>query len=460
MPWYACIDLKSFYASVECVERGLDPLTTPLVVADVSRTDKTICLAVSPPLKALGVGGRPRLFEVKQALASRPIDYIVAPPRMALYIAYSTLIYEIYLRFLSREDMHVYSIDEVFMDLTPYLSAAHQSPTAFVTDILAAVHRETGITATAGIGTNLYLAKAAMDIVAKKALPDEHGARIAVLTEREYRRQLWSHRPLTDFWRVGRGIARRLEEHRLFTMGDIARCSLRNEAMLYRLFGINAELLIDHAWGVEPCTMADIKSYRPQAHSLTSGQVLTAPYPADKARLVLKEMADALSLDLVDKRLVTDRLVLTVGYDKDNLKTPLARAYYTGEVVRDPYGRAIPKHAHGTVSLPAPTSSTDILTENFTALFDRVVNKGLTVRRLNLVAAHLSSESDIAALPEQLSLFDEPADTRRRKRERQRQEAILTIRKKYGKNAVFRGMDLEDGATARERNRQIGGHKA
>ncbi len=466
MSWYACIDLKSFYASVECVERGLDPLTANLVVADESRTDKTICLAVSPSLKALGIGGRPRLFEVKQALAAHPVDYIIAPPRMALYITYSTLIYEIYLRFIAPTDIHVYSIDEVFIDLTPYRD---RNPADFVATILAAVHHETGITATAGIGTNLYLAKVAMDIVAKKAPPDENGARMATLTEQSYRRTLWSHRPLTDFWRVGRGYARKLEERRLFTMGDIARCSLRGEAMLYRLFGVNAELLIDHAWGVEPCTMADIKAYRPAARSLHTGQVLTCPYPADKARLVLREMADALSLDLVDKRLVTDQLVLTVGYDKDNLQNPLTRAYYSGAIVTDPYGRAIPRHAHGTTNLPTPSSSTDEILAAVSALYDRIVNSALTVRRLTLVAAHLQNED--AALeepPEQLSLFCDPeAQLRARQqreaariRERRRQEALLHIKKKYGNNAVFRGMDLEEGATALERARQIGGHKA
>lgn len=498
MPSYACIDLKSFYASVECVERGLDPLTTNLVVADPSRTDKTICLAVSPSLKAAGVGGRPRLFEVVQAVAavnearrvaapahrlvgasadatalatdpSLALNYIVAPPRMALYITYSTIVYEIYLRYVAPTDIHVYSVDEVFIDLTPYLKATARSPEAFIADILAAVHRETGITATAGIGTNLYLAKVAMDIVAKKAPPDARGARMATLTERDYRRKLWSHRPLTDFWRVGRGYARKLEERRLFTMGDIARCSLQNEAMLYRLFGVNAELLIDHAWGVEPCTMADIKAYRPTTHSLSTGQVLTCAYPADKARLVLREMADALSLDLVDKRLVTDRLVLTVGYDKDNLTDPLTRAYYTGAVVTDHYGRAIPRHAHGTTHLSAPTSSTDAILSAVTALFDRIVNTGLTVRRLTLAAAHLQDEHTVCREPpEQLSLFCDPEaqlNARRqrdaaRARERSRQEAILRIKKKYGNNAIFRGMDLEDGATARERNRQIGGHNA
>ena len=481
---YAAIDLKSFYASVECVERGLDPLSTNLLVADDSRTNKTICLAVSPSLKGYGVGGRPRLFEAEQciervnaarawhapghkltgsssdakALAKDPslaVSYIVAPPRMAHYIAYSTRVYRVYLQFVAPEDIHIYSIDEVFMDVTAYLAASGESATEFVRRIVHAVYTETGITATAGIGTNLYLAKVAMDILAKKSAADAFGARIAYLDERLYRERLWEHRPLTDFWRIGRGYTKKLEDHRLFTMGDVARCSLENEWLLYKLFGINAELLIDHAWGWEPCTIDDIKSYVPQTRGTSVGQVLSCPTTAEKTRLIVREMTEQLALDLVEKRLKTDHLVLTIGYDAENLTDPERRAYYRGAVTVDAYGRAIPKHACGTTNLAAPTSSTAKLLQAVTALFDRIVNPAMLCKRITLAAPRLSKEEEMCAT--QLSLFENEEDDAR---ERRIQEAILKVRGKYGKNAVFKGMDLEEGATARERNGQIGGHKA
>ncbi len=490
---YLAIDLKSFYASVECVERGLDPLTTNLLVADGSRTDKTICLAVSPSLKAHGIPSRARLFEAKarlaqvnaarryraggrltgeswnaEALEADPtlaVGYITAPPRMATYMAYSARVYAVYLKFVAPEDIHVYSVDEVFMDATPYLKAAGCDAREFGSRIVREVLRETGITATVGIGTNLYLCKVAMDIVAKKALPDPNGVRVAELDEGSYRETLWSHRPLTDFWRVGRGIASKLEAHRLFTMGDVARCSLHNERMLYRLFGVNAELLIDHAWGWEPCTLSDIKSYRPEAHSTCIGQVLQAPYPFEKARLIVREMADQLALDLLGKRLCTDHLTLTVGYDRENLKDPTKAVYYQGAVVTDPYGRRIPKHAHGTVHLPFRMTSASRIREALAALFDRIVDPMLTVRRITVAAGELCSEAEASKTEvRQLSLFSSPEEDEREevamRRERRREQAILDIKQRYGKNAVFRLMDLEEGATALERNRQIGGHKA
>ena len=485
---YMAIDLKSFYASVECVERGLDPLTTNLLVADDSRTNKTICLAVSPSLKAYGIGGRARLFEAEQrlrevnaararnapthmltgrstdaaALANDPtlvVGYITAPPRMALYMAYSTRIYRVYLRHVAPEDIHVYSVDEVFLDATAYLKTRKQTPTEFARDILQDVREETGITATVGIGTNLYLAKIAMDILAKKRPADAYGARVAMLDERTYREQLWDHRPLTDFWRIGHGYAKKLAQYRMFTMGDVARCSLQNEWLLYKLFGVNAQLLIDHAWGWEPCTIADIKAYRPAFHSTTVGQVLTHPYTAEKARLIVKEMTEQLALDLVAARLTTDQIVLTVGYDVDNLTDPARRVYYTGDVTVDHYGRSVPKHAHGTVNLGCHTSSTQKLMTAVTALFDRIVNAGLLCRRINLTANHLLDEETAVKGGQQLSLF-ETAGEAKEQRERHLQEAILAVRRKYGKNAVLKGMSYEEGATARERNRQIGGHKA
>ena len=493
MRWYACIDLKSFYASVECVERGLDPLTAHVLVADEARTDKTICLAVSPALKAYGIPSRARLFEAKQAIAradaarrtraprgemtgeafdsvslaedaSAAIGFIAAPPRMALYMDYSTRVYDVYLRHMAPEDIHVYSVDEVFADLTPYLKASGESPETMVSRMVRDVQQTTGIPAAAGIGTNLYLAKVAMDILAKHASPDAHGVRIARLTEEDYRRRLWTHRPLTDFWRVGRGYAHRLAEYRLYTMGDVARCSLRHEDLLYRLFGVNAELLIDHAWGIEPCTLADVKAYRPTVNSLTSGQVLSRPYTAAEARLIVREMTEAMALDLVSKGLLTDQLALQIGYDTENLSDPTRCAYYRGEVSVDAYGRRMPRHTHGTAHV-VKTSSTKELCEAVLALYDKIVQPGLTVRRLNLTAARVIREAEMAAVPEQLTLFEEvstarEARLRRRRRERAMQEALLWIKGKYGNNAVFKGMDLFDEATALERNRQIGGHKA
>ncbi len=463
---YAAIDLKSFYASVECVERGLDPMTARLVVADASRTNKTICLAVTPALKALGIPGRPRLFEVEQRISllkamGRDIDYIVAPPRMAQYMAVSAKIYEVYLRHVAPEDIHVYSVDEVFIDLTPYLRISGLTPREFVARMIRDVYHTTGITATAGIGTNLYLCKVAMDIVAKHAEADETGMRIAQLDQMRYRRLLWEHEPLTDFWRVGRGYARKLQKAGLNTMGDIARCSLDNEDLLYKLFGVNAQLLIDHAWGWEPCTIAHIKAYRPSTHSICSGQVLPSPYPYDKACLVIKEMADLLALDLVEKGLVANQIVLTVGYDIENLN----RAY-TGPVTTDHYGRQIPKHAHGTYNMHRPNASTALLLQAVNALCEQIMDKALLVRRIQLTANHVVPESQVrcAESYQQLDLFSDPKEQDREdaqlEREHRRQKAVLSIKKRYGKNAILRGMNLEEGATAKTRNAQVGGHKA
>lgn len=502
---YIAIDLKSFYASVECRERGLNPLTANLVVADASRTEKTICLAVSPALKEYGIPGRPRLFEVVQKvkevnarrilaapgrqfsgssteeeeLKKTPalaVAYHVAPPRMALYMQYSTNIYQIYLRYLAPEDIHVYSIDEVFMDVTHYLDTYGLTARELAVKLMAEVLKETGITATAGIGTNLYLCKVALDIVSKHIEPDENGVRVAELDEASYRRLLWAHRPLTDFWRVGRGYAKKLEETGLFTMGDIARCSLGkasdyyNEELLYKLFGINAELLIDHAWGWEPCTIRDIKEYKPQDNSVGSGQVLQCPYDSEKAKLVVREMTDQLALELVDKGLVTDQIVLTVGYDIENLTRPEIRKNYRGPVTVDRYGRKIPKHAHGTINLDRKTSSTKLIVNAAMELFDRIIDTGLLVRRLNVTATHVVEEGSVKKQEtyEQLTLFtDYDAVCREREkeeeeleREKRMQQAMLDIRKKFGKNAILKGMNLEEGATAIARNGQIGGHKA
>jgi len=502
---YIAIDLKSFYASVECIERGLDPLTTNLVVADASRTEKTICLAVSPSLKSFGIPGRPRLFEVVQKVREVNIDrktnapgrkltgasfnavelakdpslevaYIAAAPRMAYYMEYSTRIFDIYLRYIAPEDMHVYSIDEVFIDASSYLNTykmtAHELALKMIRDVL----HETGVTATAGIGTNMYLCKVAMDIVAKKMPADRDGVRIAELDEMSYRRLLWNHVPLTDFWRVGPGYAKKLMANGLYTMGDIARCSLGksndyyNEAFLYKLFGINAELLIDHAWGWEPTTIAEIKSYKPQKNSLGSGQVLHCAYTAEKAKLIVKEMTDLLVLDLVDKKLVTDQMVLTIGYDIDNLTDPAIKSKYHGEVTSDHYGRQIPKHAHGTINLPCQTSSTKIIMKAVEELFDRIINWDLLVRRVNIVAARVVPERDVIDKPafEQLTLFtdysalEEEREQEKKEREKEKkiQHAVLDIQKKFGKNAVLKGMNFEEGAMTRERNGQIGGHKA
>ena len=504
---YAAIDLKSFYASVECIERGLDPMKTNLLVADMSRTEKTICLAVSPSLKGYGISGRARLFEavqaVKEANARRracapnkllrgsscdedelardstlAIDYIVAPPRMAYYMEYSTRIYQVYTRHVSPDDIHVYSIDEVFIDITNYIKTRKMSPHDFVRMIIKDVLRETGITATAGIGTNLYLCKIAMDIVAKHADADEDGVRIAYLDERSYRELLWDHRPITDFWRVGRGYAATLEAHGMYTMGDVARCSVGdkfsyyNEDLLYKLFGINAELLIDHAWGYESCEISDIKAYRPESNSICSGQVLQYPYSFDKARLIVCEMTDLMMLDLVEKGLVTDQLVLTVGYDVENLSDPEKRKKYRGEITADRYGRQTPKHAHGTANLGEYTSSSRQAISAICDLYDRIINKDLTVRRLNITANRVIPEREArekqGSVSEQLDFFtdyEELEKSRRqeeenREREKRMQKTVIDIKKKYGKNAILKGMNLEEGATAKERNQQIGGHKA
>jgi DNA polymerase V len=502
---YIAIDLKSFYASVECVERGLDPLTTNLVVADASRTEKTICLAVSPSLKAYGIPGRARLFEVvqkvKEANAARlrkapgrafsdvscndtelksspglSLDYIVAPPRMAYYIKYSTQIYNIYLKYIAPEDIHVYSIDEVFLDATDYLNTYNLSTRELVTKMMLDVLKTTGITATAGIGTNLYLSKIAMDIQAKHIPADNNGMRIAELDEMTYRRSLWSHRPLTDFWRVGKGYAKKLEEKGLFTMGDIAKCSLGKptdyykEDLLYKLFGINAELLIDHAWGWEPCTIADIKAYKPSTNSIGSGQVLHCAYTFDKAKLIVREMTDLLVLDLVDKRLLTDQLVLTVGYDIDNLTNLEIKKSYHGAITTDYYGRAVPKSAHGSVNLGRQTSSTKLILDAVTELFERIVDKNLLIRRVNITANHVVDEATVQKTDnfEQLDFFTDYAAAQAKKgdeeaelaREKKIQQAMLEIKKKHGKNAILKGMNLEEGATTVDRNRQIGGHKA
>ena len=502
---YLCMDLKSFYASVECVDRGLNPLTTNLVVADPSRTEKTICLAVSPSLKAYEIPGRARLFEVIEQvrranakrrslapggrftgasaqadeLAKHPeyqIDYLIAPPRMARYMEMSTKIYEIYLKYAAPEDIHVYSIDEVFIDLTNYLQAAGCTAREYAKKIMKEIFAKSGITATAGIGTNLYLAKIAMDIEAKHIPADEDGARIAMLDEISYRRKLWTHQPITDFWRVGRGYAAKLKEHGMLTMGDVARCSIgkpgdyHNEELLYRLFGINAELLIDHAWGYEPCRMEHIKAYKPENNSVGSGQVLHCPYTAQKTRLVVKEMADQLSLQLVDQGLVTDQMVLTVGYDIENLTDPKRSVSYRGEVTKDRYGRNIPKHAHGTENLGCFTSSTRQILDAVLALYDRIIDEKLLTRRVYLTANHVMPETEVKRelVAEQLDLFTD-YDALEQKRQKEQQElerekrlqhAMLDIKKKFGKNAILKGMNLCEGATAKERNDQIGGHKA
>lgn len=500
---YFAIDLKSFYASVECIERGLDPMTSNLVVADSGRTEKTICLAVSPSLKEYGISGRARLFEVVQKVKevnaarllkapgraftaasfhdidlktnpSLSLDYIAAVPRMALYIDYSTRIYNIYLKYIAPEDIHVYSIDEVFIDATSYLNTYKISDYELATKLILEVLNTTGITASAGIGTNLYLAKVAMDIQAKHTMADENGVQIAKLDEMSYRRLLWSHRPLRDFWRVGKGYAKRLEEQGLYTMGDIARCSIGkatdyyNEDLLYKMFGINAELLIDHAWGYEPCTIAHIKAYKPSTNSIGSGQVLQYAYSFDKARLVVREMIELLVLDLVDKRLVTDQIVLTVGYDIENLTNPDIKKLYKGEITTDNYGRFVPKSSHGTANVGRKTSSTKLIMDAVIALFDSIVDKNLLVRRLNIAANHVVEEGTIQETDnfEQLSLFTDMDEGVKKEeeaellREKKMQKAMLDIKKKYGKNAIIKGINLEEGATTLERNKMIGGHKA
>lgn len=541
---YISIDLKSFYASVECMERGLDPLNTNLVVADASRTQKTICLAVSPSLKAYGIPGRARLFEVeqkvKEANARRQtrapknildgksvfatelnenpclaIDYIAAKPRMALYMSKSTQIYDVYLRYIAPEDIYAYSVDEVFIDASGYLKTYGLNAHDFARLLVREVFKETGITATAGIGPNLYLCKIAMDIGAKHTEADADGVRIAELDEFSYRRLLWDHRPITDFWRVGRGYAKKLAKKSIFTMGDIARCSLGtrsdyyNEDLLYKMFGVNAELLIDHAWGYEPCTLAEVKSYRPQRKSLVSGQVLQNAYTYEKTRIVVREMMELLALDLVDKGLLTNQIVLTVGYDVENLSDPERRKAYKGEITVDGYGREVPKHAHGTGNLPFSTASTKLTTDCVLEVFDRVVDESLLTRRISITANNLVLESEYkresevaSAEPEQISMFDMLAggdDSQAPERvsskeatayseqdkpnstmvaesisgsaasdksedalekEKQVQEAMLKIKKRFGKNAILKGTNLQEGATAKERNAQIGGHKA
>lgn len=541
---YISIDLKSFYASVECMERGLDPLNTNLVVADASRTQKTICLAVSPSLKAYGIPGRARLFEVeqkvKEANARRQtrapkniidgksvfaselnenpnlaIDYIAAKPRMALYMSKSMQIYDVYLRYIAPEDIYAYSVDEVFIDASGYLKTYGLNAHDFARLLVREVFKETGITATTGIGPNLYLCKIAMDIGAKHTEADADGVRIAELDEYSYRRLLWDHRPITDFWRVGRGYAKKLAKKSIFTMGDIARCSLGtssdyyNEDLLYKMFGVNAELLIDHAWGYEPCTLAEVKSYRPQRKSLVSGQVLQNAYTYDKTRIVVREMMELLALDLVDKGLLTNQIVLTVGYDIENLSDPERRRAYKGEITVDGYGREIPKHAHGTGNLPFSTSSTKLTTDCVLEVFDRVVDESLLTRRISITANNLVLESEYkresevaSAEPEQISMFDmlargddshapervsskeatayseqdKPNSTMLAEsisgsaandksedtleKEKQVQEAMLKIKKRFGKNAILKGTNLQEGATAKERNAQIGGHKA
>lgn len=500
MSYYLAIDLKSFYASVECVERGLNPLTTNLVVADESRTTKTICLAVSPSLKAHGIPGRARLFEVVQKvrevnamrrgrapkrefsgkswedteLKSNPaleLDYIVATPRMALYMEYSARIYEVYLKYIAPEDIHVYSVDEVFIDATSYLKLYKQTPHELAMTLIRDVLKTTGITATAGIGTNLYLSKIAMDIIAKHVPADKDGVRIAELDEESYRKQLWNHRPLTDFWRVGRGYVKKLESVGLQTMGDIARCSMGketdfyNEDLLYKMFGVNAELLIDHAWGWEPCTIADIKAYKPSTNSLGAGQVLQYPYPFDKARIVLHEMADSLSMELTEKKLATNQIVLDVGYDIENIEQGRQGA----GVVSDRYGRKVPKPVHGSSNLPKHTSSTSQIVHAALTLYDRIVDPSLLIRRLSLTSAHVIPKEMIVSLDNyvQMDLFSAIEEKTKQEEEKKSlekeekiQDAILKIRGKYGKNAVLKGYNFEEGATGRDRNRQIGGHKA
>ena len=495
---YACIDLKSFYASVECRERNLDPLKTNLVVADESRTEKTVCLAISPSMKQYGLSGRARLYEVLQKVKevnyqrkkinrfnefidksynddelkndkSLELDFIVAPPRMAYYMKYSTEIYNVYLKYLAPEDIYVYSIDEVFCDITNYLNYNHTTPRAFVTKMIHDVYKTTGITATAGLGTNMYLAKVAMDIVAKHCEPDKYGVRMSGLDEITYRKKLWNHKPLTSFWRVGPGYAKKLEANGLYTMGDIARCSLENEDLLYKLFGVNAELLIDHAWGYEPCTIESVKAYKPTRNSISSGQVLHCPYTYKKAILIIKEMSDLLALDLVAKKLVTDQLVLTIGYDIENLTNLDIRESYTGPITKDPYGREVPKHSHGTININHKTSSSKVIMEHMLELYGRITNKNLLIRRITMVANNVVDENraDKKTVYQQFDLFTD-YDEQETKMEKQKEDEIidkkiqkvmLDIKKKYGKNSILKAMNYEEGGTTIDRNGQIGGHK-
>ncbi len=468
---YIAIDLKSFYASVECVERGLDPMDTNLVVADLSRTEKTVCLAVTPPLKAYGISGRARLFEVIEKVKqinqkrkyyncgreprgssymdselkkdpSLSLEYIAAPPRMALYMEYSAMIYKIYLKYVSYEDIHVYSVDEVFIDATNYLKTYKMTAHELAVKMIRDVKRTTGITATAGIGTNMYLCKVAMDIVAKRMPADKDGVRIAELDEMSYRRLLWTHTPITDFWRVGRGYSEKLKKYQMYTMGDVALCSLTNENLLYKLFGVNAELLIDHAWGYESCTIEDIRAYRPSTNSISMGQVLTEPYTYDKARIIVMEMAEALSLDLVEKGLVTDGIVLSIGYDVENLRDSRKREKYKGQICLDHYGREVPKHGHGTGNLSEHTASTRIITKCILELFEKIADKDLTVRRINICASRVIREGDVKARTddgEQIDLFTDYEELERQKekrkteleKERRIQNTVIDLKKRY-----------------------------
>ena len=490
---YVSIDLKSFYASVECRERNLNPMTTNLIVADSSRTEKTICLAVSPSLKQYGIPGRARLFEVVQKVkeinnyrktkatkiefedksfddielksnSNLELDYIIAPPRMGLYMKYSTEIYSIYLKYFSAEDIFPYSIDEVFCDITDYMKCYKMKAKDLVTKVLKDVYETTGITATAGIGTNLYLAKIAMDIVAKHAEANKEGVRIAGLDEMSYRKLLWNHRPLTDFWRVGKGYSKRLEEHGIFTMGDIAKVSIRNEELLYKLFGINAELLIDHSWGYEPVTIKDIKSYRPMSNSISSGQVLHCPYDYEKTKIIVKEMTELLTLDLEEKNLVTSQIVLTIGYDTENLSNINLRQNYKGEVTIDRYGRKIPKHAHGTINIDHKTSSTKIIMEAVMELYERIIDKNLLSRRINITANDVTNEKYVEQNYEQIDLFTDyeklNKERQNEQKEKKLQKEMIDIKKRYGKNAIIKGMNLQEEGTTIDRNSQIGGHKA
>ena len=502
---YIAIDLKSFYASVECMDLELDPLTTNLVVADTSRTEKTICLAVTPSLKAYGIPGRARLFEVISAvkkineerrkniaphdfrgsscnctdLSKDPylkLDYIAAVPRMSRYMEVSTHIYNIYLKYIAPEDIHVYSVDEVFMDVTGYLRTYNMTPHELAVRMIKDILEETGITAAAGIGTNLYLAKVAMDIVAKHVAADNDGVRVADIDEMSYRRLLWGHKPLTDFWRVGKGIARKLEAHGMYTMGDVARCSLgslndyHNEDLLYKLFGVNAELLIDHAWGIEPCLISHIKAYKPDSNSIGSGQVLKEPYSFEKGRLIVWEMTDLLVLDLVDKRLMTDQIVLYIGYDIDNLKKDKEDKAFTGEITTDYYGRNVPKPVHGSINLDGYTSSTKDIIDAVLELYDRLVDPGLLIRRVSVTANHVldEQEADRKRQYEQLDLFtdyeqlnkEKEEEEERLNKEKNIQHAVIDIKKKFGKNAILKGSNFIEGATTRERNSQIGGHRS
>ena len=489
---YICIDLKSFYASVECMERGLDPLNTNLVVADSSRTEKTICLAVSPSLKKLGISGRARLFEAIQGVRkandnkkkknhnrrftgksyfqdelnsnkSLEIDFIIATPQMKKYMNYSTKIYDTYLKYVAPEDIYAYSIDEVFCDITGYLKTYKMTPREMITKMIQDVYDTTGITATGGIGTNMYLAKIAMDIVAKHMEPNKFGVRIAGLDEYTYRKLLWSHKPITDFWRVGKGIAKTLASNNMYTMGDVARKSIEDQDLLYKLFGINAEYLIDHAWGYEPCTMKDVKNFKPKINSLSEGQVLHKPYDYEHTKLIVKEMTDNVSFALTRKGLVTDQLVLEIGYDTSNLE------FYDGEITEDRYGRKIPKHAHGTIRLDRFSSTSSVLRKYVVELFDRIINKDLYVRRVYVIAGNVRNKESVKnqKVYEQIDLFTNYEEKEKKDIEEEKsiekddnlQEVLLDIKNKFGKNSIVKGMNLEEGGTAIERNGQVGGHR-